>query len=410
MTASEKIQIGGVEYPSKRAAAKALGIDESTLRWQLARSIDRKAVGAPPHVGLADRGFQVKRNTVAYDKDGAVKAQWVTASTAPGEKYEMPAGHTIKGESTLVDPEGKVLTRWIKTREGALGNGLVEALQKAFERFEGAAPIVAAPQHTIENLHTIYPLADLHLGMRSWGRETGDDYDVDIAVERARKAYRSLVGSVPASRTATLLNLGDFLHANDSKNVTPGSGHLLDMDGRHPRILDAGADLTLELVDLLLQKHEQVEVVFLPGNHDPDVAPAMRMAMRLYYKNADRVTVYNNPGIAWYLRFGKNLVGGTHGHTIQQKAMCSMMACDRAKDWGDTEFRLFFCAHIHQERASEHAGVRVESFQTLASRDAYATNGGWRSGHSVQAITLDHDWGEIARTRVNVLAQSHKAI
>jgi hypothetical protein len=410
MVASEKTQIDGVEYPSRRAAAKAIGIDESTLRRQLARSVDRKAVGNPPSVTVPPQGFVVKRNSVSYDKDGVLSGQHITTVAGPGEIYTIPDGLLLKGESAYTDAEGRLIGKWSIARAGAIGSGLIESLQKAFERFEGTAPLVAPPTHTIENLHTVYPLADLHLGMRSWGKETGDDYDVEIAVNRARAAYRSLIGSVPASRTATLLNLGDYLHANDSKNVTPGSGHLLDMDGRHPSVIDAGADLTLELIDLLLQKHDQVEIVFLPGNHDPDVAPAMRTAMRLFYKKHTRVSVYNSPAITWYLRFGKNLLGATHGHTIKQSAMPGMMACDRAEDWGVTKYRLMFSGHIHHERAIEHAGVRVESFQTLASRDAYAANGGWRSGHSVQAITFDHDLGEIARTRVNVLAQSHKAI
>lgn len=398
------------EYPSVRAAARALGIPPSTLRDHLARSVDREVIGVPPMVMVPPQGFVVKRNSVSYDKDGKLSGQHITTAAGPGETFTPIPGHMIKGESAYTNAEGKLLGKWTKTREGAIGSGLVESLQAAFERFSGASPLVAAPAHTLAKLHTIYPLADLHLGMRSWGKETGDDYDVEIAVNRARAAYRTLIANAPASRTATLLNLGDFLHANDSKNVTPGSGHLLDMDGRHPSVLDAGADLTLELIDLLLKKHQKVEIVFLPGNHDPDVAPAMRMAMRLYFKNNKRVTVYNSPGIAWYHRFGKNLIGGTHGHTIKQSAMPGMMACDRAADWGVTDYRLMFSAHIHHERALEHAGVRVESFQTLASRDAYAANGGWRSGHSVQAITLHFDGGEISRSRVNVLAQSHKAI
>jgi hypothetical protein len=396
-------------HGTKAAAARALGMPSSTLRTALLRSIDRQLVEeAVPPTGLPTQGFVVKKHSITYGKQGEVTGQSIATAAAPGETPMPIPGHVIKGESYLTDADGKLLVKWTKTREGAIGAGLVEALQAAFEKFEGAAPLPAAPVLSLEQFHTIYPLVDLHLGMYSWGRETGDDYDVSIAIERARNAYQELIaGSLP-SKTATLLNLGDFLHTNDQKNVTPGSGHQLDVDGRFPSVLEAGADLLLEITDLLLQKHEHVELVMLPGNHDPEVAVALRVALQLYYRKNDRVTVHNAPGLAWYRRFGKNLWGATHGHTIKQSALAGMMACDRPQDWGHSEYRAYFTGHIHHERAVEHAGVRVESFQTLASRDAYATNGGWRSGHSVQAISYHHDGGEHGRSRVNVLAKSHQ--
>jgi hypothetical protein len=410
MITANEVQTALTQHKTKAAAARALGIPRETLRGILARSVDREKIGVPPQVDVPAQGFVVKRNAVAYDAEGKLTGQWISTAAGPGGTYETPKGHLVKGESTLLDPNGKVLARWIKTREGAVGNGLIEALQSAFEKYEGSAPLVPEPEHTMERTHTIYPLADLHVGMYSWGRETGEAYDVEIATERARAAYRRLVLMAPPSRTATLLNLGDFFHANDAKFVTPGHGHQLDVDGRHPRVLEAGAEIMLEIVSLLLQKHETVEVVCLPGNHDPDAAAALRVALRLYYRSHGRVKVYNEPGIAWYKMFGKNLLGATHGHTVKPADMASMMACDRPQEWGLTEYRSFFSGHIHHERAVEKAGVRVESFQTLASRDAYATNGGWRSGHSVQAITYDLNEGEISRSRVNVLARSHKKI
>lgn len=403
----EEIEAALAQYSTKSAAARALGIPRRTLRSILSRAVDRNVSPPPlPHVGLPEQGFVVKKNAVAYDKDGNLTGHWIQTSAGPGDKYKARPGHVVKGESTLVDPDGKILAQWIKTREGALGIGLVEALQSAFEHYEGKAPAVAPPAYTDAETHTFYPLADLHVGMYSWGRETDEPYDVEIAVNRARNAYRTLTTLTPSSKSATLLNLGDFFHANDQKNVTPGHGHQLDVDGRHPRVLEAGADLLLEIIEMLLRRHELVEVVCLPGNHDPDATAALRMALGLYYRGHARVTVDNSPGVAWYKRFGKNLVGATHGHTIKQGDVPGMMACDRAQDWGVTEHRLFFTAHIHHERAVEKAGVRVESFQTLASRDAHATRGGWRSGHSIQAITLHDIEGEISRSRVNILARS----
>lgn len=404
----EDIQAAIAKHGSKRAAARALGVDESTLRKKLARSIDRKMIGAPPMVELPEHGFVVKRNSVSYDKDGKLSGQHITTAAGPGEIFVPIPGHMIKGESAYTNAEGKLLGKWTKTREGAIGAGLIEALESVFEKYAGKASLVLPPAVVIGELHTIYPLADLHIGMYSWGQETGDDYDVDIAVRRVQAAYQSLIGSSAPSKTATLLNLGDFFHANDARFVTPGHGHLLDVDGRHPRVLEAGADLLVTVVDLLLQKHEQVELVCLAGNHDPDATAALRVAMRLFYRGHPRVMVDNSPRLAWYRRFGKNLFGATHSHTAKMADVAGMMAVDRPQDWGLTEYRSYFTGHIHHERALEKAGVRAESFQTLASRDAFAAHGPWRSGNSIQSILFHHDDGEIFRSRVNVLAASHK--
>lgn len=369
------------------------------------RAARRGEIGGPPIPPAArpPAGFAIKRNAAEFDEDGKLRRQWIGTERDAGEAHAVPAGHVVKGESALLDADGRVRVRWVKTREGAVGAGLVEALQDAFARFDGAAPLADVPAVTLADQHTIYPLADLHLGMYAWGRETEESYDLPIALDRARSAYRRLIERVPPTRSCTLLNLGDFFHANDQTAATPRSGHRLDVDGRWPKVLLAGAELLLELIDMLAQRHQEVEVVVLPGNHDPDAAAALRVALMLFYSRHDRIEVHEGPGVFWYRRFGRCLFGATHGHTVKQSKVAGVMASDRPEDWGATHWRAFFTAHIHHERAIEDAGVRVESLNTLASRDAYAHGGGWRAGHAVQAITYQADHGEVGRTRVNVL-------
>jgi hypothetical protein len=79
-----------------------------------------------------------------------------------------------------------------------------------------------------------------------------------------------------------------------------------------------------------------------------------------------------------------------------------MLAVDRAADWGETKHRHFFFGHVHRESAKEIAGVRVESFNSPAGRDAYAHDAGFRSGRALVAITYHQSRGEIGRHRVNI--------
>lgn len=350
-------------------------------------------------------GFGVFREGVRLDADGRVVSHSVETRREHGKPYQVPPAHAIKGESALVDAEGRLITRWIKTREGAVGGGLVEALAEAFAAHAGKAEIPRAPVAPLGELLTVYPLPDLHLGMYAWRPETGDSYDADIAVARTVEMIGALLAQAPASRDCVLLGLGDYFHANDATAATPASKHRLDVDGRWPKVYRAGAQLVVRLVSLLAAKHQRVEIVMLPGNHDPDASTCLTVALSMFYAAHGRVTVHEEPGIAWYRRHGRVLLGATHGHTMRPDRMAMMLAADRPECWGQAEHRHFFFGHIHHETAKEVGPVRVESFSTPASRDAYAGGAGYRPGRALSAITFHAEHGEVLRHRVNLPAR-----
>lgn len=395
-------------FGSQAAAAAALGVARSTFENRLREARRRQALrgetGGPPipEIGRPPEGFVVSRNSATYDADGNLVRQSVRTQRDAGEPYEVPPGHAVKGESALLDPDGRVLAKWVKTREAGGGDALVEALRQAFAEHADAGPLVPAPAEAADDLLTVYPVPDLHLGMYAWAPETGADYDVKIAVGAALTALRTLVAQSHPSARAVILGLGDYFHSNDAKAVTPESGHRLDVDGRWARVFSAGARLATLMVETVARKHDQVEVVFLPGNHDPDAAISLRVALGLFYRRNPRITVNQQPGIAWFHRFGRVLLGATHGHTMKPDKMAMMLAADRPQDWGETEYRHMFFGHIHHERALEVGPVRVESFSSPAARDAWNTAGGYRAGRALGAITFHRDFGEIGRHRVHV--------
>lgn len=388
-------------------AAERLGIHRSSLQARL-RTAERRAAkrgetASPPLPAPVPPGSIVTRNSAAYDKDGNLERQWVGTRPDAGEPHAVPDGHVVKGESALLDSEGRVLVRWVKTSaQEKRTEALADALKKTFDAYTGKAPAIAKPRYAEDDLLTVYPVPDLHLGMYSWPLETGESYDVEIATKMASEAMGLLIGQARPSKHAVILGLGDYFHANDAKSVTPASGHKLDVDGRWPKVFEAGAHLATGFVDTAARVHENVEVVFLPGNHDPDAAMSLTVALSLFYSRTTRISVHQEPGIAWYRRHGKVLIGATHGHTMKPDQMAMMLAADRPADWGRTSYRHFFFGHVHHESAKEVGAVRVESLSTPAPRDAYAAAGGWRSTRALQAITFHRERGEIGRHRINL--------
>jgi hypothetical protein len=366
----------------------------------------RGEIGGPPipPIALPPEGFVISRNAGQYDAEGNLQKQWIETKRGGLEVYEPPIGHTIKGESVLLDGTGIVTARWVKTKFEQ-GAGLIEGLRAAFAEYEGGAGVILAPEGADEDTLTVYPLPDLHLGLLAWGAETGQDYDLHIATATAISSLEKLVERSLPSKHAVLLGLGDFYHGDDQKNVTPGSGHQLDVDGRHAKIFAAGAKLAVRMVEIIARKHPNIEIRFLSGNHDINASMCLTVALSMFYSGNERISVNCDPGIAWYRLHGKVLLGATHGHSARMERLPGMMAADRPVEWGKSLHRSFLTGHIHTETVREVAGVRVESLQAPAARDAWNAASGYRSGRSLSAITYHAEEGEIGRHRVNLFAR-----
>lgn len=341
-------------------------------------------------------GYIIK-SIATKDENGA----WIKQTREPGEEFKVPEGHSVKGVSALVDPDGRVIQQWVKTgterTDIAIG-----AIKEAFAEYEGRAEPAAAPEYVDEDLLSVYPIADQHNGLVAWGRETGESYDLQIGVDRLRTTMARLIAQSPPSKEALILNLGDWTHQDSNKNATPASGHVLDVDGRYFKVVYAGVQLMLDCIDLALKKHEKVIVKNIPGNHDTHAYVALVMGVAAFYNKDPRVEVDLDPSDFYYKLWGNTFIGANHGHKLKPVDMALNMATRRPHEWGSSLYRWCLFGHIHHETVKEVAGVRCESFQTLAAKDAYSHSSGYNSGQSLNSITLHKEHGEIGRHRINI--------
>ncbi len=281
-------------------------------------------------------------------------------------------------------------------------------------KFETSGPAFdRTPVPTVygnENLATFYPIIDHHLGLYAWEPETGANYDLNIAQKILRDSLAELVGATPNSEQAVILNIGDFFHSDDNTNRTRRSGNILDADGRYAKILEIGIDLELYAIELALTKHQFITVRNLPGNHDPYASLALNAAIRMAFRDNPRVHVSRDPSPFYFWRFGKVLVGATHGDMIRHTDMPQVMAAYAAKDWGETEHRYVYLGHVHHKSigGGEKFGATWETFRTLAPKDAWASQSGFASGRSMVAITHHRDYGEKYRNTVTIAGPGFK--
>ena len=383
-----------------------LRIDEALKQWATpsqAKYID--AVNEHKSYRAASRALGVNFSAV-FDSVKAVERKAAIHGYSPQHDMSRPVPEpfVVKGVSTYYNKDGKPSGQWVKSRlDDEKFQEVVRTAVKALsEDVRGLAPITKPPRHSTPDLLAVYPFGDPHFGMYSWGAETGEDFDLNIARQLTAGAVDRLVGSAPPAETAIVLPLGDVVHMDDQTNQTPAHRHQLDADGRFVKVLHVCIQTYRHVVLRCLEKHQRVIVRFVSGNHDPHAVWSLAFTLAAYFDSEPRVTVDLSPSPHWFYRFGKVLIGATHGDKSKVSNLLGVMAADRAEDWGLTKHRYWYLGHIHQQSVHELAGVTCESFRTLAAKDSFASSYGYRAGRDMRLIVHHREHGEVERHRCDV--------
>ena len=362
------------ELGSVIAVAEKLGVDKSTVSYAL-KSVRDKA---------AKRGFAPE------------------ADMSKG----CPDGFKIKGVSTLYDNEGNPKIQWVKTSEDR--ERQFELMQEAVEALTKDLPKLPKRLKKKERLSkdymAFYPLGDPHIGMLAWAEETGQDWDLKIAQSAFLGVFDRLVKSAPKCENAAIINLGDFFHYDNMEGVTTRSGHSLDVDGRYGKMVDVGIKIMRRLIESALDHHGKVTVINAIGNHDDTSSIFMAQALSHIYEKEPRVIINKDQTPFHYIEFGNSAIGVHHGHTAKSMKLPGVMAADKPEMWGRTKYRHWYTGHIHHDTLTEYSGCTVETFRTLAAKDAYATWGGYRALQDSKCIVHHIKHGEVERHTINLAA------
>ncbi len=374
-------------------AGKKLGLKHgATDRWK--KTAIRRGL-IEPFKGIVPVGFEVRTSTNQYDKDGTLVGRSVKMGDPKGDEFKVPKGQRVKGVSALLDSEGHEKIKWVKTEnEKPSQESIIKYTKKAFRRWKPCRPTISIPQESETDRLILFPVLDWHLGMFAWAEETKDaDWDLGIAKKVLVKNFTELVHEAPDAGRATMMCLGDLLHADNSMNRTARNGNPLDVDTRYGKVLQTAAEVTIECCDIIATKYHSVDVTLKRGNHDDESTHALRLAMQIEHRNSKHVKVDGSRSDFYYNRFGVNLIGGTHGDKQKISELPMHMANAVPHDWAASSTRHYFTGHIHHETSKEFGGVLVRTLRAPIPQDAWHAGVGFLSGRSMYCFKYDAHGG-----------------
>ena len=360
-----------IEHGSQRKAAKALNVCAGTIQGALT-SVKKRA---------ALHGYSPEHNMLRI----------------------VPEPFIVKGHSTLYDADGKPKLQWVKTsldqqKLQEMAQAILVGMKDEIPKVKPCNP----PTDSISNqILNCYVITDYHFGMLSWKEETGADWDLKIGEETIIKWFAQAIQQSPNAYQAVFAQLSDFLHFDGMDAVTPASKHLLDVDTRFAKVVRSAIRILRTVINMLLQKHQQVHIIMADANHDPVSQIWLREWFSAMYENEPRITVDTSPSPYNAYEFGKTALFFHHGHKRKVANVSEVFASQFREMFGRTKYAYAHMGHFHSIDVKENNLMIVEQHRTLAAPDAYSARGGWLSGRDAKVITYHRQFGEVSRLTIN---------
>jgi hypothetical protein len=229
-------------------------------------------------------------------------------------------------------------------------------------------------------------IPDIHIGRHTSTHDSGENYNIALAEKVVDAALDSLLSKVERQPIDKVL----FLFGNDAFNVdnregTTAAGTPQQEERDYVTTFLAGERILSRAVDRLTEV-APLDLLFIPGNHDPSrVFYLGRVAEALYRSNRN-VRVTNSVLTRQYYMYGSNLFGFTHGDRIKLQKLAAIMPLEVAnlhpEWWAQSRYREWHMGHFHTKQEMEYIayddiGVTLRFFRSLAGADRWHFNSGF---------------------------------
>jgi len=184
---------------------------------------------------------------------------------------------------------------------------------------------------------------------------------------------------------------------------------------------NVGTRLLVDAINLLKQTGRPVDVVVIPGNHDFERSYYMGKFLEAWFNNDPSVTMYNGASPRKYYRFGKVLLGFTHGSEEKESSLPLLMATDIESKpmWSETIFHEWHLGHIHRKRnvnykvvdtkertLNEDLGVTIRYLSSLTGTEEWHHKKGFVGAiKAADAFIWNDELGLIAHLNSNLIIE-----
>jgi hypothetical protein len=392
-----------LELGNKSEVARVLNLPRTTVRRYIdqfhgKQNVNENITGTGEDVISIDVPDGMTEEDI-YKEHGLDPSQWQITNITKNE-WTTPF-KTEDGEVEYATNKQNKVT--FKKIVKDLTLDVIKEQYKLMGEVNKHAPVVRNTDSKKKPVMYEIAIFDHHFSKLAWAAETGESYDLKIAEELFMNAvYDLLAKASHLNIEKILLPLGQDLFNSDGMVPETTAGTRQDNDSRYTKTYTVVSKILVNTINLL-RKCADVDIVIVPSNHDYATMFYIGEYLDAWYRKDKHVNVNNAPISRKYYRYGKTLIGFTHGNEEKHDKLPLLMAREAQEEWAKVDFMQWHVGHLHKKRVTKYTdgdtfnGVEVKILPSLTSSDFWHHKKGYVKGNRMATgMVFDKEEGCIA--------------
>ena len=237
------------------------------------------------------------------------------------------------------------------------------------------------------------PIADLHLGLLSTDKTSGNEYNIQIAKDRCEQVISQILARINNEKFEKInLILGnDFLNSDNIAGTTV-KGTPQDGDLFWYEMTDSAVDIIIKTINSLIS-HAPIDVYSVYSNHDEQSMYGIMRMVQFYYKDDKNVKINATAMPRTYLQYGKSLIGLSHD--IPLKRSLEIITTEAKDKWSNSTHMYWILAHLHQAMVYDKQGfLEIYRLPTISGWSRWTNKQGYvQTEKKTQCFIFDKEYG-----------------
>ena len=275
----------------------------------------------------------------------------------------------------------------------------LEKLNELLDKSLGYKPKSIEEIKVNEGLTKLITVSDLHLNLLADEQTTGNEYNIEIAVDRFEKTIADNIRQMNNVNIENIILLigNDFINAdNINGNTTKGTPQ--DNETNWFEASDIATNLIIDAVNSLKLAKPNANIIVLnvPSNHDLHTMYSITRSIEIYYKDDLKVSVVNNPRDRNYLVVGK--VGILFAHDIKKvdKNILTILTNEFKYALSNINHCYVMLGHLHNEMKYQKIGIaEIYRLPTCSGWSRWSNTMGYSNNYLNQSFLIDDEEGII---------------